>query len=113
MIEAERLARERMVTHARARLEDRVWRAWGLLTHARILTSEDVCEHLGWLRLGLASRVLPPHAEGLQWVTLDRLACLTQPAHLQLSGPGLDEPGARDAQRATVVREALVGHCAH
>jgi protein arginine kinase len=109
VVEAERLARERLLTHARPRLEDKVWRAWGLLTHARVLTGDEVGEHLGWLRLGLALGVLPSAAEGLQWAVLDRLAGITQPAHLQLCLPGLDEPAARDATRAQLVRDALLG----
>ena len=109
IIVAERLARERLLTHARPRLEDRIYRAWGLLTQARILASDELCDQLGWLRLGLALHVLPDEAAHLDWVTLDRLASLGQPAHLQLGGqgPNLDEVSARDAFRARLVRTGL------
>ncbi len=118
VIEAERLARQQLLVKARSRLEDKVYRSWGLLSGARVLTSEECQEHLSWLRLGVALDVLgssngwaiptqapPTH----RWQVLDRIALQTPPATLQLihgSGDELDS-GERDELRAKLVRSWL------
>lgn len=106
IVAAERLAREQLLVRARRRLEDKIFRAWGLLTHARSLTCEELLCELGWLRLGLALRILG----GPDWSVLDRLLLRCQPAHLILDHPDQVLTGAaeRDLLRADLVRRALL-----
>ena len=106
VVAAERLARQALAEKQRTLLEDKVWRAWGLLTHARTLTSEEFDEHLSWVRLGSALRVLnPDHVPS--WRALDRIALHAQPAHIQLRFPDAADSAVRDRRRAELVRHAL------
>jgi protein arginine kinase len=113
VVAAEHLARAALLEKARSRLEDKIFRAWGLLTHARSLTSEEANDALSWIRLGTALDVLteahwaiPTHR---RWRLLDYCAVHSQPAHLQLlhaAGETLEAPD-RDRLRATLMRQWL------
>ncbi len=117
VVAAEHLARAQLLTKARTRLEDKVFRAWGMLTSARRLSTEELLTETSWLRLGVALDVLGPHhwaiPTGLpadhRWRVLDRLALEAQPSHVQLlHAEGADlEPAVRDEVRADLVRRRL------
>lgn len=128
VIAAEQVARAVLLDQGRSRLEDKVFRAWGLLGQARSLTTEELAEHLSWLRLGVAldvlgdkewvvatdsgadsgSAIASTTAATHRWQTLDRLAVQGQPAHVQLlNGPDEREPADRDRLRADLVRRLL------
>jgi protein arginine kinase len=124
VIAAEQIARMALVEKARPRLEDKVFRAWGMLTRARSLSTEELGEQLSWLRLGVALDVLgdpdwvvatdpgqPTTADATalqRWRILDRLAVQGQPAHVQLlHGGGELEATERDAVRADLVRRLM------
>lgn len=111
VIEAERVAREAMLSQpdSRNRLEDKVFRAWAVLTHARSLGSEELVEHLAWLRLGLALDVLSPKTVSSRptWAVLDRIFLRCQPAHLQAAHPAAEDSAYRDRLRAELVRTWL------
>ena len=101
----ERKVRQDICAEHRRQVEDRIFRALGLLRNARLMTSEEALHLLSQLRLGaligLVSDVDTP--------TLHRLFILSRPAHLQrLHGRELDEP-ERDAARADFLRRALGG----
>ncbi|MDR1521063.1 MAG: protein arginine kinase [Planctomycetota bacterium] len=99
----EEKARVELATAERGQLEDRVWRSWGLLRHARRMNSEEAMRHLSSLRLGLALGVFGD----LGMPELERLFLYSQPAHLQrLEGRELDS-GDRDAARAAFIRKSL------
>ncbi|MEW6283263.1 MAG: protein arginine kinase [Candidatus Eremiobacterota bacterium] len=96
-------AREELRRRLGGLLEDRVWRSWGLLRHARMMTTAEALEHLSMLRLGTDLGILPSLPPG----SLNRLQVAIRPANLQaVVGRDL-EPAERDFARATVVREAL------
>ena len=123
VIAAEQIARTALLEKARPRLEDKVFRAWGMLTRARSLSTEELGEQLSWLRLGVALDVLGDRewvvatdvrpavadASAMQrWRVLDRLAVQGQPAHVQLlHGGGELEASERDGLRADLVRRLL------
>ena len=122
VISAEQIARAAMLEKARPRLEDKVFRAWGMLTSARSLSTDELSEQVSWLRLGVALDVLGDRewvvATGshqgatspasLRWRALDRLAVQAQPAHLQLLNGGIElESADRDRLRADLVRRLL------
>ncbi len=113
ILAAEHLARGTLLDKGRSRLEDKVFRAWGLLRSARSLSTEEVAESLSWVRLGTALDVLTDQDWAIptqrRWQVLDRIAIRCQPAHLQLlhgGGAELDAPD-RDRLRADLVRRWL------
>lgn len=100
----EQQARQILLRDAPTILEDKVWRAYGLLRHARALSFEECMNLLSGVRLGAGLNLIP----GLRVYTLNKLLIYTQPAHLaaldqQRSG---SDPELR-AARASYVRRVL------
>jgi len=84
-------------------LEDKVWRAYGILRSARSLSTGEMLNLLSGLRLGVSLKLLPtPRVD-----TLNEILVLAQTAHRSReAGSSLEEPDA-DAARAAYVRERL------
>lgn len=103
IIAYEQQARQALVRDRPAQLDDRIWRAWGILSHARVLGTEEVLSLLSHLRLGInLGRINKVDVR-----TINELFLLSQPAHLQrLTGHEMDQAGRRQA-RATLVRQKL------
>jgi len=103
IIAYENQARQALLRQRLAQLDDKVWRAWALLTHARVLGSEEVLGLLSHLRLGVnLGRI-----DRIDIRTLNELFLITQPAHLQrIVGKEMDAPTRREA-RATLIRQRL------
>jgi protein arginine kinase len=109
VIEYEEQAREILARDHRPIVEDKVWRAYGLLRYARTLSFEEAMNLLSGVRLGVGLNLIP----GLSVYTLNKLVIHTQPAHLAaLEGGG----GAGDADlpgvRAAYVRRLLEAEAA-
>lgn len=103
VVEYERAARRTLVERRSMFFEDQVYRAYGILRHARMLKAEEAMALLSSLRLGLVSGLL----KRLDLAVVNQLILITQPAHLQMhAGRELDQ-GARRIERATMVRETL------
>jgi len=103
IVENERRARQAILERNRPQLEDRVWRAYGMLRAARIISSSETMALLSHLRLGVNLRVI----ENLDIAAINQLFVQTLPAHLQvLEGRDLD-PQTRDVARATYIRRSL------
>lgn len=100
LVEYERDAQETLLNEARSQINDKVWRAFGLLSHARILSSQEFMNLLSAVRLGLSLELL----DGLPAGFLNRLMLLTQPAHLQTGAGRLLKAEDRDVCRAELVR---------
>lgn len=103
IVAAEQMARQALLDKGRVRLEDKVHRAWGVLTNARSLNTEELTENISWVRLGVALRVLTQP----KWAILDKIFLQCQPAHLQLLHSDAEDPQRRDPLRANLVREWL------
>jgi len=99
----EELARQALLENSRWKLEDRVFRGWGILTHARSISYDELVDQLSWVRLGTAVGLLTAH----DWTALDRIFLQCQPAHLQLQHAHAAMPEARDRLRAELVRRWL------
>jgi protein arginine kinase len=99
----EEQARQVLRRDAPTIIEDKVWRAYGLLRHARSLSFEEAMNLLSGVRLGVGLNLIP----GVGIYTLNKLLIFTQPAHLAAGGPPL--PGDADARaaRAAYVRRLL------
>ncbi len=103
IIEYERDARETLLSEARNQLEDKVWRSYGILVHARVLTAEEFMNLSSAARLGLSLGLL----ERPSTRRLNELMVITQPSHVQkLLGQRMKN-GERDALRASLVRECV------
>jgi len=103
MVGYEQGARQALLEQSRWRLEDKVFRAWGVLTQARSVTSEELTTELSWIRLGAALGLL----EWRNWRVLDQLFLTCQPAHLQLQNPTAVDGRQRDHLRAELVRQVF------
>ena len=103
LIAYEQQARQVLLQQRAVQLDDKIWRAWALLTHARALGSEEVLTFLSRLRLGVnLGRI-----DTVDIRQLNELFLLTQPAHLQrISGSPMDGATRREA-RATLIRDRL------
>ena len=103
LIKFERNAREYLLEHGRTAVEDRVWRAYGMLRSARTISSQEAMVYLSQLRLGVNLGLV----KDVHINSLNELFILTQPAHLQkLEGKKLEEE-KRDLARATLIRNRL------
>ena len=99
----ERKARHFIIERNRQQLEDRVWRAYGMLRGARIISSGETMALLSHLRLGINLGLI----NDLDIAAINQLFVKTLPAHLQiLEGRDLD-PQMRDAARAAFIRRCL------
>jgi protein arginine kinase len=103
VLDYERRARQLLLEKRRRVLEDTVFRALGVLRHARLLTPEEAIAFLSHVRLGVLTGLIKEIPEQ----TVNQLILLTQPAHLQRAlGVEIDQ-GARREARADLVRQRL------
>jgi len=103
LIEQEKAARELLLKEAGSQLEDRVGRAFGILSHARVISSEEALHLLSDVRLGLDLHLL----RGVDPRVITELMIGIQPAFLQgLTGREMD-PQERDRERAAFIRRRL------
>ncbi len=104
IIAYEEQARQELLANDRPRLEDRVWRSWGTLNNARLMSSDEAMRHLSSLRMGVVMGLL---SDSLKLEELQRLFLFSQPAHLQrLEGRELGSSD-RDLVRAEFLRKCL------
>lgn len=104
VIDKERRARQ-VLRGAGPRTEDLIWRAYGLLRHARLLTYRDLMELLSGVRLGVSLGMLPSPPVS----ALNRIIIFAQTAHLaEAAGRELDA-SERQTHRAQYVRGVLEG----
>jgi len=103
IIAREEATRKNILTKNRDVLADRVWRAFGTLKSAHIITSNETTALLSAIRLGVDLGIV----KNLDRKMVNELLILTQPAHLQkLEGKPLTS-NERDVKRAELLREKL------
>jgi protein arginine kinase len=103
VIQYEREARDVLMKSARNQIEDKIWRAYGMLKYARVLTSDEFINLSSAVRLGVGIGTI-------RQVSLQELNLLlihTQPAHLQKIYDSEMESEERDFRRAEYAREKL------
>lgn len=103
IMQHEQKAREQLMNGARLKLEDRVQRSLGLLSHARVIDSKEATERLSDLRLGIDLGLV----QGISATILNELMVMTQPGFLQQIAERELESGERDVRRAALIRERL------
>jgi protein arginine kinase len=103
VIERERAAREILIQQSKIRLEDRVFRSYGILANSRIIQSKEASQCLSDLRLGIDMGII----ENVSRSILNELMILTQPNFLQQYAGKELGPDERDSRRAALIRERL------
>lgn len=103
VIEYEEQARLVLLRDVPTIVEDKVWRAYGLLRHARTLSFEETIALLSGVRLGVGLGLI----DRAGYYVLNKLLVFTQPAHLAvLEGVRPDDPDL-SVRRARYVRTLL------
>ena len=103
IIRYERKVRDALFGEHIRQVEDRVWRAHGILCSARMMSSEEALHLLSQVRLGVIVDII----KNVDLPTINRLFVRTRPAHLQkMEGRELDAQ-ERDMVRADFLRNAL------
>jgi protein arginine kinase len=103
IVEQERNVRRAILKENGKGLEDRIYRAFGVLSYARRINSQEALELLSAVRLGVTLGLL----RGVELKTVNELLVMSQPAHIQaLEKRALNEE-ERDVARARYVRQRL------
>ncbi|MEE8277337.1 MAG: protein arginine kinase [Thermoanaerobaculia bacterium] len=105
IIEYEEQARQILLRDAPAIIEDKVWRAYGLLRHARSLPVEEAMNLLSGVRLGVGLGLI----SDVSMYALNKLLVYAQPAHVaaqEAGGPALSRSEI-NIRRASYVRQSL------
>jgi protein arginine kinase len=105
IIEQEEQARQALLLQNRPMLEDKIFRSYGILRTAHIITSQETVELLSMLRLGVDLQIV----KDVDRKAINDLFIMIQPAHLQkLEGKKLSA-SERDIKRASLIREKIGG----
>lgn len=103
VVEHELNARARLWQKKPVILHDHILRAYGVLSHALLLTTKEALDFLSSLRLGVMLGIL----DGAEIEDLRKLMEQCQPAHLQKTVGRRLNSRERDFERARLVREVL------
>ena len=101
----EKQLRETLISGGGLDFEDSVCRSYGILCHARKLSSAEFLKLWSDVRLGTECGIIRD-AEG---VNLSKLLVEVMPAHIIRKDAGLENSSLRDAKRAEIVREYFKG----
>ena len=103
VMDYEEQARQVLLRDAPAIIEDKVWRAYGLLRYARSLSFEEAMNLLSGVRLGVGVSLIPD----VGMYTLNKLLVYTQPAHLAVAEGVAPTESDLPIRRARFVRKVL------
>jgi protein arginine kinase len=99
----EKRAREMLFQKAQSLLEDKVWRAYGLLRHARSVNTKEAFSLISAVRLGVGMEII----QDLTMQKLNEMLIYVQPAHLQIMAGKMMNQNERDTARAEYIRRML------
>jgi protein arginine kinase len=99
----EKLAREQLFEKKTNMINDKIYRAMGILSNAQMISSSEAMFLLSHLRLGVNLKKI----DNLSIDKINELFLLTQPAHLQLNSGGPLSQDDRDELRAKIIRNCL------
>ncbi|QEK11131.1 protein arginine kinase [Crassaminicella thermophila] len=103
IIQKERDARSTLLSNNRAQLEDKIYRSFGILCNARILTSQECMKLLSEVRVGIDLGIL----KDVSIDNINEIMIMTQPGYLQKIAQKQLSSNERDIRRATLVREKI------
>ncbi len=103
IIQKERMLRENLLQEKPMELEDKVHRAYGILSNARIISTSEAMELISDVKLGVGMNLI----NGVTLEKLNQLMAMIQIGYLQkYFGQELSE-GERDSKRAELIRKTL------
>lgn len=106
IIEQEEQARQTLYMQNKPMLEDKIFRSYGVLRNAHIISSQETVELLSMVRLGVDMEVI----KDVSRHSINDLFIQIQPAHLQkIEGKRLSAV-ERDTKRASLIRQKLGGN---
>lgn len=109
LVEQERDVRRAILKEQGKGLEDRIFRAHGLLSYARRMNSQEALDLLSQVRLGVCLGIL----QGPDLKTVNELLVMSQPAHIQVVEKRDLKEEERDLVRARYIRQRLGGPSAN
>jgi protein arginine kinase len=104
IIDKEKEARSILLDNNRILLEDKVWRAWGIMTNARSISGQESIKLLSDIRLGIDLGIL----KTLSVSTLNEIMVNTNNASLQKRAATELNAPERDIIRAEEIRKLLL-----
>lgn len=96
-------SRKQLMKQNKDLLHDKIWRAYGILKNAFIISSKETIQLLNMIRLGVDLGVI----EDLDRRVINELFIVTQPAHLQRIEGKLLSQSERDVKRAVLIKQYL------
>jgi len=103
VLEFEKKARGAILKKARSLLEDKIWRAYGILRTARLVSSKEAMGLLSAVRMGIGLGIITD----TQISVLNELFIMVQPMHLQKLHERPMKAEERDRARADCIRGRL------
>lgn len=103
IVQQESLLRDKLLTDMPHQLEDKVGRAYGILSHAGMIGSEEALKLLSMVRLGVDLKMM----KSISILALNQMMVAIRPAHLQKIVGHPIEAVQRDLLRAAVIKEKL------
>ncbi len=103
VIDLEREARDKLMQEVGKRVQDKIWRAYGILKNARMLSQEEFVNLSSAVRLGIGLGLI----DNIDLKTMNTLLLYTAPAHIQKLKEKTMDADTRDIERANYVREVL------
>jgi protein arginine kinase len=103
LIEQERGIRRALYQNQPLAIEDKVMRAYGLLTQARLMTTDEATGLISDLRLGLSLGLI----QSMTLTDVNRMAASIGPASIQKARGRAMSTEERDCARAEIIRELM------
>lgn len=101
LMSREQSARDALMQTSPVRLEDRIYRSYGILSNSRIIETAEAFQCLSDVRLGIDLGYIHDISKSI----LNELMILTQPGFLQQYAGGPLRAEERDIRRAALIRE--------
>ncbi len=105
VVAEEKRFRENLLKARRTQLEDRIFRAWGILSNARSMSSTEAVRLWSDVRLGVELGMMP----SLDVRGVNEILVLSQPCFVQRTVGREIAPEERDIKRAELIRSHLRG----
>jgi len=104
IIEKERRARDIIKSDSFIALSDRIFRSFGVLKYARVITSKEFMKLYSDVRLGISLGII----EGISYETLGEIMIGSMPANIIISNGGKNmSDSERDVKRADYIRSSI------
>ena len=103
IMKQERIARQKLMQESSVKLEDKIYRSYGVLTNARIISFEEFMKLLSEVRLGVNLGII----QDMDIKIINELMIATQPANIMKKFNAALDAKQRDIKRAELIRTRL------